>query len=489
MFISHDSPFTGAVREALERISTLLDTIFVNADDAIFLMDELCFIDCNPATLRMFGCHSKDEIIGQTPLLFSPPVQPDGSDSAENARRYIQAALAGAPQEFEWRHWRVDRTEFDVEVKLNRCLVSGAAFLIAVVRDISSRKRLATELLKSKQFSDRLIDSLPGFFYLFDSNLRLVRWNRLQLAALGYSEDDLSARTLESFLASSGNTHEVVALARDILSGKAPTTFLQTELVRKDGTVVSYLCSGVQVTSPSGPMLLGVGFDITEQKRAAIERERFLAALEAASRARERFLVGLSHELQNAIEAIQMRARLLRQDRNPEESPITQIRPAPVRLSDILLAAVQSCRLEADDVGVSLVTDIDPGVSIKADSARLEQVFVNLIENAVKFTPKGGRVRVSSSVVDHLAVVAVEDSGVGIDSQLLLRIVETFNRAEIGKINPGLGIGLALVNSIVALHGGRVRAESAGLGRGSRFVVELPLCEAPEALSQSTISV
>ena len=95
----------------------------------------------------------------------------------------------------------------------------------------------------------------------------------------------------------------------------------------------------------------------------------------------------------------------------------------------------------------------------------------------------------SSSVVDQLAVVAVEDTGVGIDSQLLRRIVETFNRAEIGKINPGLGIGLALVNSIVALHGGRVRAESAGLGRGSRFIVELPLCEAPEALPESTISV
>ena len=74
------------------------------------------------------------------------------------------------------------------------------------------------------------------------------------------------------------------------------------------------------------------------------------------------------------------------------------------------------------------------------------------------------------------------------DAKLLPRIAETFHQAEIGKTSPGLGIGLALVNSIVTLHGGRVRAESSGLGLGSRFIVELPLCEAPEARSRSTVS-
>ena len=478
MFTSHDFP--GAVREALERVATLLDTIFETADDAIFLMDELHFIDCNPATLRMFGC-SKNEVIGRTPMFFSPPVQPDGSDSAEHAQRYLKAAFAGIPQDFEWRHWRLDRTEFDVEIKLNRCFVGGTPFLIAVVRDISSRKRLATQLLQSKLFSDSLIDSLPGFFYVFDSNLRLIRWNKDQVAILGYSEDDLRDRSLESFLASGVKRHEAMALARGILDGTAPTTFLETQITRKDGTVVSYLCSGVRVNSAAGPMLLGVGFDITEQKRAAMERDQLLAKLQDLSRARERFLVGLTHELQNSLEAIQMRTRLLRQDRHLEEAPVQQIQLACVRLSDILSTAVQSCRLEADEVGVSLVTEIEPGSRVSVDIARMERVFINLIENGLKFTPSGGRVRVSSSVKDRTAVIVVEDTGVGIDPELLTRIADTFHQAEIGKTSPGLGIGLALVNSIVTLHGGRVRAESAGLGRGSRFIVELPLCDPPEA--------
>ena len=494
MFTPHDSKsqqisrqrdsqgFTGVVREALDGITTLLDTIFQTADDSIFLMDHnLCFMDCNPATLRMFGCNSKEDIVGLTPISFSPPVQPDGSDSAEHARRYVQAALDGASQDFEWRHWRLDRTEFDVEVKLHRWLVGGVPFLIAVVRDISIRKRLATQLVQSKLFSDRLIDSLPGFFYVFDSHLRLVRWNRIQVAALGYSsEEDLSGRSLESFLAARVNRQEVIALARRILDGTAPTTFLETELLRRDGTIASYLCSGVQVSSPSGPMLLGVGFDITERKQASMERDQLLATLQAANQAREQFLAGLSHELENALEAIQMRARWLSHDQNLDQSAMPQIQPVCVQLSDILFSAVESCRLEADTVGVILVTEIDSGSWVCADSARLQHVFVNLIENGLKFTPRGGRVQVSSSVTDRTAVVIVEDTGVGVDPQLLVRIVDRLSQAGIAEAPPGLGIGLALVNSIVTLHGGRVRAESAGPGRGCRMIVELPLCEAPE---------
>jgi two-component system CheB/CheR fusion protein len=152
------------------------------------------------------------------------------------------------------------------------------------------------------------------------------------------------------------------------------------------------------------------------------------------------------------------------------------------------LTAVDSCRLEADVVGVSLVTEIEPGCWVSVDSARMERVFINLIENGLKFTPSGGRVRVSTSVTDRTAVTIVEDTGVGIDPQLLPRIAETFHQAEIGTTSPGLGIGLALVNSIVTLHGGRVRVESSGLGHGSRFIVELPLCGTPEA-RRSTVSV
>src|SRR5439155_12161682 len=96
----------GLVQDALSRIGSLLDTLFETAQDAIFLMDGLRFVDCNPATLQMFGCRTKNEIVGQTPIHFSPARQPDGVSSAERAAVLVAAAMNGVPQQFEWRHCR-----------------------------------------------------------------------------------------------------------------------------------------------------------------------------------------------------------------------------------------------------------------------------------------------------------------------------------------------------------------------------------------------
>ena len=149
----------GIVNEALGRIRTLLDTLFETAEDAIFLMDDLRFVDCNAATLRMFGCRTNEQIIGQTPVEFSPVHQPNGATSADLARRLVAEAMRGAPQQFEWRHCRLDRTEFDVEVRLNRFDVDGVSFLAAVVRDITARKR-AEAALQRRMMADELINDV-----------------------------------------------------------------------------------------------------------------------------------------------------------------------------------------------------------------------------------------------------------------------------------------------------------------------------------------
>src|SRR5258705_12269762 len=96
------------VEEALSRIKVLLDTLFEAAEDASFLMVGGRFVDCNPATLRMFGCKTKQDVLGETPVHFSPPQQPDGASSADRARDLIAAALAGVPQRFQWRYFLVD---------------------------------------------------------------------------------------------------------------------------------------------------------------------------------------------------------------------------------------------------------------------------------------------------------------------------------------------------------------------------------------------
>lgn len=145
-------------REALLKSEAKFRTLFENANDAIFLLKDDIFIDCNTKTLQMFQ-RSRDQIVGQTPYRFSPPFQPDGQDSKEKALEKIQATLAGNRQSFEWKHCLNDGTLFDAEVSLNSVELGGELFIQAIVRDISERKRLEAELRRQS-----IVDELTGLF-------------------------------------------------------------------------------------------------------------------------------------------------------------------------------------------------------------------------------------------------------------------------------------------------------------------------------------
>jgi signal transduction histidine kinase len=152
----------------------------------------------------------------------------------------------------------------------------------------------------------------------------------------------------------------------------------------------------------------------------------------------------------------------------------------PVDVAFAVRSALESCRplITAAGHDVTLKLNADP-LMVNADRGRLTQVFSNLITNAGRYTPDGGRIHVSAAAEQGEAVISIQDNGIGIPSEALPDIFERFAQARNARhhFHGGLGIGLALVKEIVELHGGRVEAVSAGTGQGSQFIVRLPLVE------------
>jgi diguanylate cyclase (GGDEF)-like protein/PAS domain S-box-containing protein len=148
--IASDITERKQARRALQEESARYRALFERAGDSIFLMKADRFVDCNKATLHMFGC-SREQIINATPYRYSPAYQPDGRLSQDKALEKISAAFQGSTQFFEWQHLRYDGSPFDAEVTLNVLELSGEPHLLATVRDISGRKRVEAELADSRQ--------------------------------------------------------------------------------------------------------------------------------------------------------------------------------------------------------------------------------------------------------------------------------------------------------------------------------------------------
>ena len=261
--------------------------------------------------------------------------------------------------------------------------------------------------------------------------------------------------------------------------------------------------------------MTGICADVTDRKLAETEREGLLTSERAARRSAEQanrltdeFLSVVSHELRTPLSAILGYTQLLQMDMvEPEEmrdayDAIERNSKAQVQIIDDLLdmsriisgklrlnvqsispaevieAALETVKPAADAKDVRVHTVLDPRAGpILGDSDRLQQVVWNLVSNAVKFTPKGGRVQVSLERVNSHLEITVADTGCGIAADFLPHVFERFRQSEESttRRHGGLGLGLSIVKQLVELHGGSVRAQSAGEKQGAVFIVSLPL--------------
>ena len=395
--------------------------------------------------------------------------------------------------------------------------------LVAVSHDVTEQKqaeegerRLLAEAAEANAKFRAFFEQGALFAGIMDMNGVILEPNRLSLEACGYVREQVVGKPFWEcpWWTPSPALVEQIKVAFARASG-GETYRAEMPYFVADGSerMVDFIL--LPITDDAGRVvfLAPTGTDVTERHRLENELRRLAADLSEADRRKNEFLAMLAHELRNPLTPIRnaahviglratddtvrsMSAMLERQlahlvrlvDDLLDVSRISrgkiELRSARVDLAAVVEQAVEAASPLFESMRHELVISMPPGpIPLQGDHVRLTQVVGNLLTNACKFTPEGGRVWLSVERDGAQATLRVRDGGIGIGPRELPHVFEMFMQADttIGRPQAGLGIGLTLVRELVQRHGGSVEVHSEGLGRGTELVVRLPLAAPPDA--------
>jgi PAS domain S-box-containing protein len=491
-----DPSFGAAVLRALDEVT----------DDAVYTTDlEGRVTSWNPAAQRLFG-FTPGQAIGQTAASLLHVV-----DAEE--QRLIAAIRRGESSrddEAIRRHRDGRRLPVSLMVAPLRDDEGRVVGTVRVARD-SSRSvqgdRAARRLAAIVESSDDAIVSkdLDGI---------VTSWNAAAQRMFGYTAEEMIGESIRKLIPADRQGEEDEVLAR-LRCGEKVDHF-ETLRQHKDGRLLPISLTVSPVVDGSGRVVGAskIARDISDKRAAEAERERLLAVAEAnasaaqqASRLKDEFLATLSHELRTPLNAILGYSRMIRSgivapenqgkaiaavERNAASlaqivedvldvsriiSGKLRLHVEPVAFEEVIRNAVDAVKPAADAKSIRLNCDLGINVApISADAERLQQVVWNILSNAVKFTPRGGRIDITlTQVVDNVQLV-VSDTGIGITKEFLPHIFERFRQQDSSTTRErgGLGLGLGIARQLVEMHGGTIEATSQGPGAGASFHIVLP---------------
>jgi PAS domain S-box-containing protein len=395
------------------------------------------------------------------------------------------------------------KTSYDLITIL---LVGVALCLLVEALHVARRREQA-----GRQWLSAVLSSIGDAVIATDNHGRVLFMNPVSESLCGWDAADAAGRPLDEVLRIiNERTREPVEspAMRVLAEGVSVGLANHTLLVARDGTERPVDDSGAPIRGPEGRVdgVVLVCRDVTERRRVE-------ARVAEEARRKDEFLAILAHELRNPLAAISNAAQLQAHPGAEEfhqwsheviERQVRrltrlvddlldvsrigrgkiQLRPQRIDLAEVLRSAAEAVRPLIDQRGHDLHLTADPErIELEADPFRLEQVLVNLLINAAKYTEPGGRIELAAvGEVTH-AVVRVTDTGIGIEPELLPRVFDLFTQGNLAlsRSEGGLGIGLTMVQKLIEMHGGSVEASSDGHGRGSVFTVRLPAQTGPAA--------
>ena len=442
-------------------VSKQYKTLFENANDAIFLMRNDIFVDCNDRTLEMFAC-TREQILGQPPYRFSPPSQPDGRESMEKAMEKINAAIAGNPQFFYWKHIQYDGTPFNAEVSLNAIEVEGEILIQALVRDITKRIQIENDLRESEERYRVLYENLPDGVIGIDPHGRFTFCNKKVLEMLGYhSEDQVIGKRLDEFLHPDYKKSAIELFTSSLSAGRAKLEGFEAIGIRADGSEINFHLSSSMIKVDG--KVVGIQSHIRDLSEWKDTQEQLKQQREELSK----FAHTMAHDLRSSIHVIVGLADLYIEDR--KEKHLKDIIGIAGKMDQILTRSetlaeagivigdkkfVNLEELTREVAATSIPDEIQMKISalpmLNCDRAKMVQVIQNLMQNAHEHG-KASTISVTSRKEADGFSFSIANDGVPIPEEYHDKFFNLgFTTKEKG------GLGLSIIKSIIEAHGWKI---------------------------------
>ncbi len=403
---------------------TKFRSLFESSSDALMLLDENGFLDCNETTLRMFGCQNRDDFIGKQPSQLSPPVQPGGGDSASLAAGHVARAFSEGSDHFEWEHCRCDGREFPAEVLLTSVELNERRVLQATVRDITERKQAEEKL---RAYNEEL--------KALNRQLKEAQDHLLQ------SEKMASIGQLAA-----GVAHEI----------NNPIGYVYSNL----GTLERYMKDTIAMIEMYEYVESLMTDDVARARLQAAREKLDIAFLKDDLKA-------LMSESKDGIARVKNIVQNLKDFSHVDISDEWHFSDLHIGLDSTLNIVNNEIKYKAN-----VVKEYGELPEVECLSSQLNQVFMNLLVNAAHAIEERGTITIRTGSKGDEVWVEIADTGKGIAPEHIKKIFDPFFTTK--PIGKGTGLGLSLSYGIVQKHHGRIEVQSE-VGKGTTFRVWLPV--------------